>query len=97
AIIAENGDECEVIEMDIWEYKQALLAKLIEEANEAAQSTSDNALIGELADLVEVIDALLFARRIDYRRVLAQIKEKKLERGGFKKRLKLVWATKRFT
>jgi predicted house-cleaning noncanonical NTP pyrophosphatase (MazG superfamily) len=41
-IIRQAGRECEVQIMSQSEYHQALLDKLIEEAQEAAQANSDN-------------------------------------------------------
>jgi len=57
-IIRSGGKQCGIETMPEAEYRQALLQKLVEEAQEARQAAPDE-LITELADLQEVIAALL--------------------------------------
>ena len=66
-IIRQAGRECKIETMSQSEYHQALLKKLIEEAKEAAEAKPDN-LMEELADIYEVIDAILANLKIDKRR-----------------------------
>lgn len=89
-IIRQAGREYEVQIISQSEYHQALLDKLIEEAQEAAQANSDN-LLEELADIYEVIDAILINLNIDKDLVLAKQKQKRQEKGGFTKKLRLSW------
>lgn len=89
-IIRQAGRECEVKTMSGADYQQALLDKLIEEAQEAAQGHSDN-LMEELADIYEVIDTILTDLEIDKDLVLARQKQKRQEKGGFTKKLRLLW------
>jgi predicted house-cleaning noncanonical NTP pyrophosphatase (MazG superfamily) len=89
-IIRADGKQARVEEMDEPEYRQALLEKLVEEAVEAAQASQDE-LSKELADLHEVIDAILVAWDIPREDVLALKEERHQQRGGFEKRLKLLW------
>ena len=63
-IIHASGMNYEIDTLTDHAYKQALRDKLIEEATEAAQAKGDD-LIKELADLYEVIDALVLAMNID--------------------------------
>lgn len=64
------------------EYVRSLRRKLIEEAVEAFHSTTPDDLAEELADLLEVIDALI---AVHPEMPVQQIKRHKLhERGGFK-------------
>jgi predicted house-cleaning noncanonical NTP pyrophosphatase (MazG superfamily) len=72
------------------EYRQALLEKLVEEAQEAAQAGGDD-LISELADLYEVIDAILAAWDISGEQVLEMQQGRRQQRGEFTRRLKLLW------
>lgn len=68
------------------EYQEELGKKLIEEAEEVAAASSRENLIEEIADVLEVIDALYKAHGINNSEVLwAQIK-KRQERGGFEGR-----------
>jgi predicted house-cleaning noncanonical NTP pyrophosphatase (MazG superfamily) len=88
-IIRQSGNQCEVANMSEVEFRQALREKLIEEAQEAAVATPEN-LVSELADLQEVIDALLTVYGIEREDVLTQQRRKRVERGGFDQRLRLL-------
>jgi predicted house-cleaning noncanonical NTP pyrophosphatase (MazG superfamily) len=48
-------------------------------------------MIDELADLYEVIDAILAACEISREEVLERQRERRQQRGGFERRLKLLW------
>ncbi len=88
AIIRATGRDCVVETMGEADYHRALRAKLVEEAREAAAATGDN-LIGELADVLEVVDAFCAAHGLDPARVRAAQDRKRAERGGFAARLRL--------
>lgn len=89
-IIRKDGRECEFAQMSEEEYRQALLEKLIEEAQKAATAEPQE-LVTELADLYEVIDAVMRVYRIERDLVLAEQKRRQTERGGFNKRIRLLW------
>jgi predicted house-cleaning noncanonical NTP pyrophosphatase (MazG superfamily) len=89
-IIRQDGRECGVEIMPENEYIQALKDKLVEEAQEAAQAESEE-LVKELADLSEVMDALMAACQIDRQAVLAKQAERRQSRGGFDQRFRLLW------
>lgn len=91
-IIQENGLEYQVVTLTKEEYCQALKQKLIEEAQEAAEANDE--LIAELADLYEVIDALLENYGITRELVLAEQQRRRRERGSFEQRIKLLWTEK---
>jgi predicted house-cleaning noncanonical NTP pyrophosphatase (MazG superfamily) len=67
-------------------YRQALLAKLIEEAREASHATADD-LPGELADVLEVLRALTTTTGISWPQLLALAEDKRSRRGGFGRRI----------
>jgi predicted house-cleaning noncanonical NTP pyrophosphatase (MazG superfamily) len=89
-IIRQDGRQCGVEVMPEDEYVRALKDKLIEEAQEAAVARPED-LVKELADLYEVMDALMAASGIDHRAVLAKQEERRQNRGGFDQRLRLLW------
>lgn len=89
-IIHKAGNQCEVVTMSQDEYRQALRDKLIEEAQEAAGANSQD-LVKELADLYEVIDAVMLTCGIEREAVLAEQTRRRDERGGFEQRIKLLW------
>jgi predicted house-cleaning noncanonical NTP pyrophosphatase (MazG superfamily) len=72
------------------EYRQALLEKLVEEAQEARQAPPDE-LVTELADLHEVLAALMAAWQIAPKQVAQVQRQRRAERGGFDQRVKLLW------
>lgn len=90
-IIRQQGRSCEIEIIPEEEFLQALSQKLVEEANEIAGASS-NELIVELADLLEVVDQLLEFSEIDRESVLEQQRRRQVERGGFSKRIRLLWA-----
>lgn len=88
-LIKKEGREFKVVTMNEDEYRHALLEKLIEEAQETAKAPPDE-LVKELADLCEVIDAILSVFEIDRETLLAEQTKRRRERGAFNKRLKLI-------
>ena len=87
-IIRSQGETCEVSILDEDDYARALREKLIEEAKEAADAFEGH-LITELADLREVMDALMRHYHILPNTVQREQEQRRVERGGFDKRLKL--------
>ncbi len=90
-IIQAAGKQCETVVMPEEEYIQALRLKLIEEAQEAQQADPTD-LATELADLQEVMAALMVVYDINSAQVNALQAARRDERGGFEKRLKLIWS-----
>lgn len=78
-------------ELSDQDYRQALRQKLIEEAQEAADATEID-LVTELADLWEVIEAMMSVYGIQRHDVLACQLQRREDRGAFHHRLKLLWA-----
>jgi predicted house-cleaning noncanonical NTP pyrophosphatase (MazG superfamily) len=89
-ILEDQDVQFAVEEMSQAEYCQALRQKLIEEAREAA-AASEHELINELADIWEVIDAIMNAYKISRNQVLACQMQKQIERGMFNRKLRLLW------
>ena len=88
-IIRRNGDLCEIDILGENEYRQALREKLIEEAQEAA-AANEYDLVTELADLYEVIEALMSCYSIAPENVRAIQQRRRTERGGFEQRIRLL-------
>lgn len=85
-IIKENGKNPEVRILSEQDYLKALDKKLTEEVAEYQADKS----MEEIADILEVLDAICLARGYSIEDVL-KVKTKKLQsRGGFSKRVYLV-------
>jgi len=89
-IIKAEGKLCKIEAMPEKEYRKALLEKLLEEAQEARQGMYDD-LITELADIEEVVLAILAAWEIPPESVHQIQRQRFVERGGFNNQLKLLW------
>jgi len=72
------------------EFDMALREKLVEEAQEAIKADDAN-LITELADIQEIILALMKLHRIDAVELETVRVHRQQKRGGFENRLKLLW------
>ena len=90
AIIEKDGHRCAIEPMSDTEFQQALRQKLVEEATEAAAAPPEH-LAAELADVQEVIEALMALHGLTSESVLAVQSARRQERGGFNRRLRLLW------
>jgi predicted house-cleaning noncanonical NTP pyrophosphatase (MazG superfamily) len=70
------------------EYRHALVAKLVEEADEASRA-SPHELPAELADVFEVLRALVDASGMNWDELVRLADEKRERRGGFAGRIYL--------
>lgn len=93
-LIRAEGGSCAATTLRGESYQAALLEKLIEEAREAGAALDHEALISELADVFEVIDALLEAAAITPEQVLYRKVSRRQERGGFGEGVFLLWSEK---
>jgi predicted house-cleaning noncanonical NTP pyrophosphatase (MazG superfamily) len=94
-IIEAAGKRHKVRILDEAAYQEALAAKLIEEGQEVVAAVSSGTRqqqIEELADVYEVLDALLAVTGIASEEVAAVQAARRKERGGFAERLWLLWA-----
>ncbi|WP_248515307.1 nucleoside triphosphate pyrophosphohydrolase [Salinarchaeum laminariae] len=85
AVIRADGEEPITHVADDEEYERRLRAKLVEEAEEFAESGETD----ELADVLAVIDAYRKQTDLDRDRLEALRAEKAAERGGFDDRIVL--------
>ena len=69
------------------EFIAALKDKLLEEAQEAHEAAAPAELVDELADVMEVIQALASASGVNLDDVEARRQAKRAERGGFEARV----------
>ncbi len=86
AIIAADGGQPVTRVLDHASYEAALRAKLLEEAYEA-QAAPDGQLASELADVLEVLQALAAAHDMSWEDIVSEADRKRAERGGFDDRI----------
>jgi predicted house-cleaning noncanonical NTP pyrophosphatase (MazG superfamily) len=86
-IIHAKGEEVETRTLGDDEFLQFLLKKVVEEARELANTTNESDLLEEIADVREVIDAMLELKGISANQINAIQDAKRHKRGGFKLRL----------
>jgi len=84
-IIEARGGQPVTRVLDQAGYQAALRAKLMEEAGEAL-AAPDGQLRSELADVLEVLQALAAAHGMSWEDVVAEAARKRDERGGFDQR-----------
>jgi len=89
-IIRESGSTCATGSFGPDEFRRALREKLVQEAREAADA-ADGDLLTELADIAEVLDALLAAHGLTHEDVRTMQNRRRAERGGFTQRVRLLW------
>jgi predicted house-cleaning noncanonical NTP pyrophosphatase (MazG superfamily) len=94
-IIEQAGKSAIWRELSDDEFRLALRAKVLEEATELADA-ADDALLSELADLAEVIEAILCAYNLTRDELEAARQWKNDQRGAFTKRLFLESASEGF-
>ena len=90
ALIAASGRQCRTTVLPAPAFRAALLAKLVEEAQEVQAATPDE-LLPELADVLEVVDALLSLHRFTLAQVQEVQAQRRQARGSFESRLQLDW------
>lgn len=90
-ILESKSKRYEIRTLDNESYKRSLRAKLLEEAQEVSEAPDSESLAEELADVLEVFEALLKAEGLKLEDIQRLQLEKRLERGGFEGGLELLW------
>ncbi len=75
------------------EFERELLKKVEEEASALPRVRSRTALISELADVIDVLYEIKKVKKISDKEIAAAQWENFKRKGGFRKRLYLVWAS----
>ncbi|OGM29546.1 hypothetical protein A2630_00955 [Candidatus Woesebacteria bacterium RIFCSPHIGHO2_01_FULL_44_10] len=92
--IEAAGDKFETRILKNDEFRKELMKKLVEEAKEVAKAPSES-LLDELADVLEMIKSISSHFGVDFKKVEKHQTEKRKKRGGFQKKLFLVWSTEK--
>lgn len=89
-IMAAKGVQCvtEIIPED--DFLSALQEKLYEEVEELFFATTEEEFIYEIADILEVINAIINEKKINPYEIEAAKTMKRQEKGSFSKRIRLL-------
>lgn len=91
-IVNKQNPKIKIVKNDS-EYIEALHNKLLEEVNEFIEASSTNKeieSIQEIADVLEVIDAICEHKKYNHDLIRSSKLKKKQERGGFENRILLI-------
>ena len=88
-IIEKSGKECDVKVLDDEEYIHKLKEKIIEEAHEVYEADKKD-IVGELADVLEIVEAIEKYYKIDHGTVEEKKRAKAVSNGKFEKKLLLI-------
>lgn len=86
-IINEDGCNSVIRVLNDQEYKTELEKKLLEEYNEVLGTITTEERIEELADMLEIIQALAILENKTLDDIVEIAKIKRLKRGGFEKKI----------
>ncbi|MDB5165528.1 MAG: phosphoribosyl-ATP pyrophosphohydrolase [Candidatus Saccharibacteria bacterium] len=86
-IILADGREVDTRTLDDEEFLHFLLKKVTEEAQELENAVTDSNILEEIADVREILDAILELKGVSLEQIQAIQDEKRQKRGGFKLRL----------
>ncbi len=73
-------------------YEEELKKKLLEESKELIKAPKEE-ILNELADVLELIKSIGSEYKIRFSKIEKFQEEKRKKRGGFKKKIFLVWST----
>ena len=90
--IKAGGDDYKTRILSEAEFEKELIKKLVEESKEAFYAPKKE-LLNELADVLELTKSIASQFKIPFSRVERFQEEKRKKRGGFKKKLFLIWST----
>lgn len=82
-IIAAKGEVCSFHVADDSEFAEKLYEKLREETEELIEGRN----VQEIADVLEVVDAIISLEKITREEVRLVASERRTERGGFERRI----------
>ena len=85
--IESNGEVAVIRILEDEEYREELYKKLLEEVKEVLSSESSDSILEELADVLEVIIAIAEIEGKSLDDIVDIADQKRLKRGGFKKKI----------
>ena len=92
-IIESFGDSYKTKILGVYEYRKELRLKLVEEAKEVV-NIKKSELVKELSDALQVIRSIADFENISMKEIELRRKKREKNRGGFKKKIFLIWSDK---
>jgi predicted house-cleaning noncanonical NTP pyrophosphatase (MazG superfamily) len=89
----DRGAEFETRTLKQKEFERELVQKVVEEAGGLVNARSRKELVGELADILVVIGEIIKVKKIDKAELDEVVAENVERKGGFHKRIFLVWSS----
>ncbi len=86
-IIEQDGVKSQSRILNDEEYRQELLKKLVEEANEVINAKDKEELHKELADVWEVIESIMKTFSLDHNKIMKLKQDRREKRGGFDQKI----------
>jgi len=90
--IKKSGSQARYRILSKKQFEKELYKKVGEEASGLLSAKTKGELISELADIIEVIEAIKKFKKVSDKELVVAKKGNMKKKGGFKKRLYLVWA-----
>lgn len=91
--IRRNGGQSKTRRLSKKDFERELLRKVEEEASALPRVRSHGAFVSELADVIDVLNEIKKVKKISAKEIRAAQRENFRRKGGFRKRLYLVWAS----
>ena len=86
------GAAYEIRELGRKEFEKELLKKVEEEASGLTKTRNKQELVEELADVLDVVEEIKKVKKIKPEEIIKAKKDNAKSKGGFKKRIYLVWS-----
>ena len=91
-VIKNSGGTAKFRKLTAKEFEKELLKKIGEEAGALPKTKSKKEMASELADVIAVMDEIKKTKKITEKEIKNEMKINMNKKGGFKKRLYLVWS-----
>ena len=91
-VIAQKGGKYKTRALLKKEFEKELKKKLVEESRELSEAP-EGELVNELSDVLEIVKSIALHHKINFKDVEKYQLKKRKERGGFTKRLFLIWSS----
>ncbi|OGD94208.1 hypothetical protein A3F02_02485 [Candidatus Curtissbacteria bacterium RIFCSPHIGHO2_12_FULL_38_9b] len=86
-IIKKDGAIPKISKLNDEQFKTALTEKLVEEAKELVEAKTEEEILNELADVMQLIELIAFNNNLSVSDIEKQKEKKKQKRGAFEKKL----------